>query len=165
MKAKWSASLFYCYTTIVPLCLFLVLKYYSTPSGLIQLFFLYGYSLIGVAGFMSSTFLTLTLKHHITSASKRWFFIVATIFLLKLTLETCSCFGTEHLLIQRHSIAMKLLKYVQGQFEQIILITDKGHCSSYQLDCNYVWSLERNCIHSFLTIYNISSTLIWISRV
>lgn len=82
-----------------------------------------------------------------------------------LPIETCSCFGTEHLLIQRHSIAMKLLKYVQGQFEQIILITDKGHCSSYQLDCNYVWSLERNCIHSFLTIYNISSTLIWISRV
>lgn len=34
------------------------------------------------------------------------------------------------------------------------IITEKGHCSSYQLDCKCAWSLKRNCIHSFLTIYN-----------
>lgn len=41
----WSAGLFYGYSTIVPLCLFLVLKYFSAPSGLVQLLCLYGYSL------------------------------------------------------------------------------------------------------------------------
>ncbi|XP_028126269.1 protein YIPF2-like isoform X3 [Camellia sinensis] len=41
----WSAGLFYGYVTIVPLCLYLILKYFSAPSGLVQLFCLYGYSL------------------------------------------------------------------------------------------------------------------------
>ncbi|OIT03153.1 PREDICTED: protein YIPF1 homolog [Nicotiana attenuata] len=103
----WSAGLFYGYSTIVPLCLFLVLKYFSAPSGLVQLLCLYGYSLFvfipalclsllpweivrwvvaGVAGFMSATFVALNLKHHIASAGERWFFIVAAIFLLQLAL-------------------------------------------------------------------------------
>ena len=41
----WSAGLFYGYVTIVPLCLYIILKYFSAPSGLVQLFCLYGYSL------------------------------------------------------------------------------------------------------------------------
>ncbi|CAK9137999.1 unnamed protein product, partial [Ilex paraguariensis] len=41
----WSAGLFYGYVTIVPICLYIILKYFSAPSGLIQLFCLYGYSL------------------------------------------------------------------------------------------------------------------------
>ena len=41
----WSAGLFYGYVTLVPLGLYLILKYFSAPSGLVQLFCLYGYSL------------------------------------------------------------------------------------------------------------------------
>lgn len=41
----WSAGLFYGYVTVIPLCLYIVLKYFSAPSGLVQLFCLYGYSL------------------------------------------------------------------------------------------------------------------------
>lgn len=41
----WSAGLFYGYVTIVPLGLYVILKYFSAPSGLVQLLCLYGYSL------------------------------------------------------------------------------------------------------------------------
>ncbi|KAJ1417109.1 Yip1 domain [Sesbania bispinosa] len=103
----WSAGLFYGYVTIVPLCLYVILKYFSAPAGLVQLFCLYGYSLFvfipalcmsivpleifrwviaGVAGFMSATFLALNLRAHIKSAGERWFLIVAGIFLLQLAL-------------------------------------------------------------------------------
>lgn len=41
----WSAGVFYGYVTIVPLGLYVILKYFSAPSGLVQLFCLYGYSL------------------------------------------------------------------------------------------------------------------------
>lgn len=41
----WSAGLFYGYVIIVPLCLYAILKYFSAPAGLVQLFCLYGYSL------------------------------------------------------------------------------------------------------------------------
>ncbi|RDY13264.1 Protein YIPF1-like protein [Mucuna pruriens] len=103
----WSAGLFYGYVTLVPLCLYVILKYFSAPAGLVQLFCLYGYSLFvfipalcmsivpldifrwvvaGVAGFMSATFVALNLRAHIKSAGERWFVIVAGIFLLQLAL-------------------------------------------------------------------------------
>lgn len=41
----WSAGLFYGYVTVVPLGLYVILKYFSVPSGLVQLLCLYGYSL------------------------------------------------------------------------------------------------------------------------
>lgn len=41
----WSAGLFYGYATVVPLGLYVILKYFSAPAGLVQLFCLYGYSL------------------------------------------------------------------------------------------------------------------------
>ncbi|XP_027114598.1 protein YIPF1 homolog [Coffea eugenioides] len=103
----WSAGLFYGYVTIVPVGLYLILKYFSAPSGLVQLFCLYGYSLFvfipalclsvipsqivrwviaGVAGFMSATFVALNLRNHIKSAGERWFLIVVGIFLLQLAL-------------------------------------------------------------------------------
>ncbi|KAI5658895.1 hypothetical protein M9H77_27688 [Catharanthus roseus] len=103
----WSAGLFYGYVTIVPLCLYAILKYFSAPAGLVQLFCLYGYSLFifipalclsvvpleifrwvvaGVAGFMSATFVALNLKNHISSAGERWLLIVVAIFLLQLAL-------------------------------------------------------------------------------
>ncbi|XP_042482233.1 protein YIPF1 homolog [Macadamia integrifolia] len=103
----WSAGLFYGYVTIVPLGLYIILKYFSAPSGLVQLFCLYGYSLFvfipasclsvvpvevfrwavaGVAGFMSAIFVALNLRAHIMSAGERWFLIVAAIFLLQLAL-------------------------------------------------------------------------------
>ncbi|KAH7543079.1 hypothetical protein FEM48_Zijuj02G0145200 [Ziziphus jujuba var. spinosa] len=104
----WSAGLFYGYVTIVPLGLYVILKYFSAPSGLVQLLCLYGYSLFvfipalclsiipyeifrwviaGVAGFMSATFVAINLKAHIKSAGERWFLIVAGIFLLQLALS------------------------------------------------------------------------------
>ncbi|XP_050275769.1 uncharacterized protein LOC126717870 [Quercus robur] len=104
----WSAGVFYGYVTIVPLVLYVILKYFSAPSGLVQLFCLYGYSLFvfipalclsvvpleifrwvvaGVAGLMSATFVALNLKAHIKSAGERWFIIVAGIFLLQLGLS------------------------------------------------------------------------------
>ncbi|KAJ6840296.1 protein YIPF1-like protein [Iris pallida] len=103
----WSAGLFYGYVTIVPLALYIILKYFSAPSGLVQLWCLYGYSLFvfipasclsvvpleifrwviaGVAGFMSATFVALNLRTHLKSAGERWFLIVAAIFLLQLGL-------------------------------------------------------------------------------
>ncbi|GAB2277500.1 hypothetical protein Dimus_012207 [Dionaea muscipula] len=103
----WSAGLFYGYVTVVPLGLYVILKYFSAPSGLVQLFCLYGYSLFvfipalclsvvpmeifrwavaGVAGLMSATFVALNLKAHIASAGERWFLIVAAIFLLQVAL-------------------------------------------------------------------------------
>ncbi|XVF06110.1 hypothetical protein REPUB_Repub06bG0019700 [Reevesia pubescens] len=103
----WSAGVFYGFVTVVPLALYVILKYFSAPSGLVQLFCLYGYSLFvfipalclsvvpleifrwviaGVAGFMSATFVALNLKAHIKSAGERWFLIVASIFLLQLAL-------------------------------------------------------------------------------
>ncbi|MED6181990.1 hypothetical protein PIB30_024619 [Stylosanthes scabra] len=104
---SWSAGLFYGYVTIVPLCLYVILKYFSVPAGIVQLLCLYGYSLFvfipalcmsivpleifrwviaAVAGLMSATFLALNLRAHILSAGERWFFIVAGIFLLQLGL-------------------------------------------------------------------------------
>ncbi|XP_021674064.2 uncharacterized protein LOC110660169 isoform X2 [Hevea brasiliensis] len=104
----WSAGVFYGYVTIVPLGLYVILKYFSAPSGLVQLFCLYGYSLFifipalclsiipleifrwviaGVAGFMSASFVALNLRAHIMSAGERWFLIVASIFLLQLALS------------------------------------------------------------------------------
>lgn len=103
----WSAGLFYGYVTIVPLGLYIILKYFSAPLGLVQLWCLYGYSLfifipalclsvvpveifrwviVGVAGFMSACFVSLNLRSHISSAGERWFFIVVAIFLLQLGL-------------------------------------------------------------------------------
>nr|GLL37265.1 protein YIPF1 homolog [Ipomoea trifida] len=103
----WSAGLFYGYVLVVPLCLYVILKYFSAPAGIVQLFCLYGYSLFifipalclsvvpfeifrwviaGVAGFMSATFVALNLKTHITSSGERWFLIVVGIFLLQLAL-------------------------------------------------------------------------------
>ncbi|XP_021749323.1 protein YIPF1 homolog [Chenopodium quinoa] len=103
----WSAGLFYGYVMVVPLCLYLVLKYFSAPSGFVQLLCLYGYSLFvfvpalclsvvpldifrwviaGVAGFMSASFVALNLKAHIESAGERWFLIVVAIFLLQVAL-------------------------------------------------------------------------------
>ncbi|KAH7657239.1 Yip1 domain-containing protein [Dioscorea alata] len=103
----WSAGLFYGYVTLVPLGLYVILKYFSAPSGLVQLWCLYGYSLFvfipasclsvvpieifrwviaGVAGFMSACFVALNLRTHIKSAGERWFLIVAGIFLLQLGL-------------------------------------------------------------------------------
>ena len=41
----WSAGLFYGYVTFVPLGLYVILKYFSAPAGLVQLWCLYGYSL------------------------------------------------------------------------------------------------------------------------
>ncbi|THF95710.1 hypothetical protein TEA_025303 [Camellia sinensis var. sinensis] len=104
----WSAGLFYGYVTVVPVGLYIILKYSSVPSGLVQLFCLYGYSLFifipalclsvvplelfrwvvaGVAGFMSATFVALNLRNHIKSAGERWFLIVTGIFLLQLALS------------------------------------------------------------------------------
>ncbi|RXH82296.1 hypothetical protein DVH24_036637 [Malus domestica] len=105
---QWSAGLFYGYVTIVPLVLYVILKYFSAPSGLVQLFCLYGYSLFvfipalclsivpleifrwviaGIAGVMSATFVAVNLRAHIVSAGERWFLIVAAIFLLQLALS------------------------------------------------------------------------------
>ncbi|KAK4781827.1 hypothetical protein SAY86_015929 [Trapa natans] len=104
----WSAGVFYGYVLIVPLGLYVILKYFSAPSGLVQLFCLYGYSLFvfipalclsvvpleifrwviaGIAGFMSATFVALNLRAHIVSAGERWFLIVAAIFLLQVALS------------------------------------------------------------------------------
>ncbi|KAL6587055.1 hypothetical protein OROMI_000033 [Orobanche minor] len=102
---QWSAGLFYGYVTVVPLLLYVVLKYFSAPSGLVQLFCLYGYSLFVfipalclsivpveifrwvVAGIMSAFFVAVNLRAHIVSAGERWFLIVAGIFLLQLALS------------------------------------------------------------------------------
>ncbi|XP_020581071.1 protein YIPF1 homolog [Phalaenopsis equestris] len=103
----WSAGLFYGYVTFVPLGLYIILKYFSAPLGLVQLWCLYGYSLfvfipalclsvvpvetfrwviVGVAGLMSGCFVALNLRSHISSAGERWFLIVVGIFLLQLGL-------------------------------------------------------------------------------
>ncbi|OEL27695.1 Protein YIPF1-like protein [Dichanthelium oligosanthes] len=103
----WSAGLFYGYVTFVPLLLYAILKYFSAPAGLVQLWCLYGYSLFifipasllsivpieifrwviaGAAGFMSATFVAVNLRAHIVNSGERWFLIVAGIFLLQLGL-------------------------------------------------------------------------------
>ncbi|KAG0454842.1 hypothetical protein HPP92_023780 [Vanilla planifolia] len=103
----WSAGLFYGYVTLVPLGLYIILKYLSAPLGLVQLWCLYGYSLsifipalclsvvpieifrwviVGIAGLMSSCFVALNLRNHISSAGERWFLIVLVIFLLQMAL-------------------------------------------------------------------------------
>ncbi|XP_078168756.1 uncharacterized protein LOC144563204 [Carex rostrata] len=103
----WSFGLFYGYVLLVPLGLYLILKYFSAPYGLVQLWCLYGYSLfvfipatflsvvpleifrwlvVGIAGFMSATFISVNMRAHISSAGERWFLIVAGIFLLQLAL-------------------------------------------------------------------------------
>jgi hypothetical protein len=104
----WSAGLFYGYSTVIPLALYVILKYFSAPAGFVQLLCLYGYSLFvfipalclsvvpveifrwvvaGVAGFMSATFVALNLRAHIMSSGERWFLIVAGIFVLQLALS------------------------------------------------------------------------------
>ncbi|XP_076955802.1 uncharacterized protein LOC143630765 [Bidens hawaiensis] len=104
----WSAGVFYGYVLVVPLCLYVILKYFSAPSTLVQLFCLYGYSLFvfipamclsvipdemfrwvitGVAGIMSALFVALNLRNHIVSAGESWFLIVVGIFLLQLGLS------------------------------------------------------------------------------
>lgn len=103
----WSAGLFYGYAISVPLGLYIILKYFSAPLGLVQLCCLYGYSffifipalclsvvpveifrwvIVGVAGFVSACFVSLNLRRHISSAGRRWFLIVVAIFLLQLGL-------------------------------------------------------------------------------
>ncbi|KAM7280382.1 hypothetical protein ACFE04_007516 [Oxalis oulophora] len=103
----WSAGLFYGYSTVIPLALYVILKYFSAPAGFVQLLCLYGYSLFvfipalclsvvpleifrwviaGVAGFMSASFVALNLRAHIMSSGERWFLIVAAIFVLQLAL-------------------------------------------------------------------------------
>lgn len=55
----WSAGLFYGYATLIPLGLYLILKYFSVPSGFVQLLCLYGYSLfIFIPASVSHTFFT-----------------------------------------------------------------------------------------------------------
>ncbi|KAL7613312.1 hypothetical protein Lser_V15G07623 [Lactuca serriola] len=104
----WSASVLYGYVVVVPIALYIILKYFSAPLGLAQLLCLYGYSLFifipavflsiipveairwvvtGVAGFMSAMFVASNLKTHIVSAGEKWFWIVAGIFLLQLALS------------------------------------------------------------------------------
>ncbi|XP_023771421.1 uncharacterized protein LOC111920076 isoform X1 [Lactuca sativa] len=104
----WSASVLYGYVVVVPIALYIILKYFSAPLGLAQLLCLYGYSLFifipavflsiipveairwvvtGVAGFMSAMFVASNLKTHIASAGEKWFWIVAGIFLLQLALS------------------------------------------------------------------------------
>ncbi|KAJ0704232.1 putative Yip1 domain, protein Yip5/YIPF1/YIPF2 [Helianthus annuus] len=103
----WSACVLYGYVVIVPITLYIVLKYLSVPLGLVQLLCLYGYSLfvfipagclsivpvetfrwvvVGVAGFMSAMFVASNLRSHIVSAGERWFWIVSGITLLQLAL-------------------------------------------------------------------------------
>nr|CAN77029.1 hypothetical protein VITISV_015340 [Vitis vinifera] len=86
----WSAGLFYGYVTIIPLGLYIILKYFSAPSGLAQLLCLYGYSLFifipALLGSCRQPFVALNLRAHIKSAGERWFLIVAAIFLLQLAL-------------------------------------------------------------------------------
>ncbi|XP_035838991.1 protein YIPF1 homolog [Helianthus annuus] len=104
----WSACVLYGYVVIVPITLYIVLKYLSVPLGLVQLLCLYGYSLfvfipagclsivpvemfrwvvVGVAGFMSAMFVASNLRSHIVSAGERWFWIVSGITLLQLALS------------------------------------------------------------------------------
>ena len=63
----WSAGLFYGYVTFVPLGLYIILKYFSAPSGLAQLWCLYGYSLfVFIPASVSNTF-------HNFSYRQSWF--------------------------------------------------------------------------------------------
>jgi len=52
----WSAGLFYGYVILVPVSLYFILKYFSAPSGLVQLLCLYGYSLFVFIPAMVSSF-------------------------------------------------------------------------------------------------------------
>lgn len=106
-QVTWSAGLFYGYVSVIPLAVYFLLKYFSVPSGLVNLWCLYGYSLfvfipasclsvipleifrwvvVGAAGLMSATFLAVNFRSHIKTASERWFLIVSGIFLLQLGL-------------------------------------------------------------------------------
>ncbi|GJT55201.1 protein YIPF1 [Tanacetum coccineum] len=104
----WSASLLYGYALVVPLILYIVLKYLSAPLSLAHILCLYGYSLFifipavclsiipveifrwvvaGIAGFMSAMFVASNLRSHIVSAGETWFWIVGGITLLQLALS------------------------------------------------------------------------------
>ncbi|XP_076959837.1 uncharacterized protein LOC143636031 [Bidens hawaiensis] len=104
----WSACVLYGYAIIVPVTLFVVLKYFSVPLGFVQLLCLYGYSLfvfipavclsiipveilrwvvVGVAGFMSAMFVASNLRNHIVSGGEKWIWIVSGITLLQLALS------------------------------------------------------------------------------
>lgn len=106
-KVTWSAGIFYGYTVLVPLAFYFLLNYFRVTSGLVQLWCLYGYSLfifipasflsavpieifrwviVGVAGFVSATFLAVNMRSHIKSQSDRWFFFVMCTFLLQLAM-------------------------------------------------------------------------------
>lgn len=104
-KVTWSASIFYGYTLIVPVAFYFLLNYFKVTSGIVQLWCLYGYSLfifipasflsavpieifrwviVGLAGFVSATFLALNLRSHIRTQSDRWLLFVISTFLLQL---------------------------------------------------------------------------------
>ncbi|KAI3520885.1 hypothetical protein L2E82_33487 [Cichorium intybus] len=104
----WSATVLYGYVIVVPISLYIILKYLSVPLRLAQLLCLYGYSLFifipavflsiipveafrwvvtGVAGFMSAMFVASNLRSHIASAGESWIWIVSGIFLLQLALS------------------------------------------------------------------------------
>ncbi|XP_076936038.1 uncharacterized protein LOC143602977 [Bidens hawaiensis] len=104
----WSACVLYGYAIIVPVTLYVVLKYFSVPLGFVQLLCLYGYSLfvfipavclsiipveilrwvvVGVAGFMSAMFVASNLRNHIVSGGEKWVWIVSGITLLQLALS------------------------------------------------------------------------------
>jgi sensor histidine kinase YesM len=96
-QVTWLAGLFYGCVPGIPLAVHFVLNYFSVLSDLVNLWCLYGYSIfvyitasymfviileifrwvvVGVAGFVSTTFLSINLRSHIKTASEKWFFIV-----------------------------------------------------------------------------------------
>lgn len=104
-KVTWSAGMFYGYGSLVPLALYFLLNYFGVTSGLVQLWCLYGYSLfifipasflsvvpveifrwiiVGVAGFVSATFLALNIRSHIKTQSDKWLLTVTGAFLIQL---------------------------------------------------------------------------------
>ena len=91
MKWTWSAGLFYGYVTVVPLCLYVILKYFSVPSGFVQLLCLYGYSLFvfipALVSYCFSNFLY---------SKKVWFFFLSANVSLLILLEMSYEKGFEH---------------------------------------------------------------------
>lgn len=96
----WSAGLFYGYVTIVPVVLYIILKYFSAPSGLVQLFCLYGYSLFAFIPALVSLNLQFWLMFTLNLIRKLacWFFqvlvktvleVFSVIFSPKITFMTC----------------------------------------------------------------------------
>lgn len=78
----WSAGLFYGYVTIVPLGLYIILKYFSAPSGLVQLLCLYGYSLfVFIPALVSSLILKYFLLSQIAtfSNSSYYYYFMSTL--------------------------------------------------------------------------------------